>query len=163
MKMIKVIGIDPGLASTGVGMVRGSVNQIKSYAFQTITTSKNSSLPNRLQHIHHEINEILEQHKPDLVVVEDIFTLSCYPKSGIMLAKVTGVILLAASHFDIEVTEIPVREAKKVLTGNGKASKQQLEKAVRHLLGRIEPIRPNHASDALALGVIGIFRSKIKL
>lgn len=71
-------------------------------------------------------------------------------------------ILLAASHLDIEVTEIPVREAKKVLTGNGKASKQQLEKAVRHLLGRNEPIRPNHASDALALGVIGIFRGKLK-
>jgi len=160
MKMTKVIGIDPGLASTGVGMVRGSVNRIISYAFQTITTSKKTPLPNRLQHIYLSINEILDQHKPDLLVIEDIFTLSCYPKSGITLAKVAGVILLAASHFDIEVTEIPVREAKKVLTGNGKASKQQLEKAVRHLLGRIEPIRPNHASDALALGVIGIFRGK---
>jgi len=161
--MIKVIGIDPGLASTGVGMVSGSFNRIRSYAFQTITTSKNISLPNRLQHIYLEINDILKHQKPDLLVVEDIFTISCYPKSGIMLAKVTGVILLAASHFGIEVTEIPVREAKKVLTGNGKASKQQLEKAVRHLLGRIEPIRPNHASDALALGVIGIFRGKMKL
>jgi crossover junction endodeoxyribonuclease RuvC len=161
--MIKVIGIDPGLASTGVGMVRGNVNRIKSYAFQTITTTKNTPLPDRLQHIYFEIKAILDQQKPDLLVVEDIFMLSCYPKSGITLAKVTGVILLAASHFDIEVIEIPVREAKKVLTGNGKASKQQLEKAVRHLLGRIEPIQPNHASDALALGVIGIFRSKMIL
>jgi len=161
--MIKVIGIDPGLASTGVGLVRGNVNRIKSYAFQTITTTKHTSLPDRLQHIYFEIKEILEQHKPNLLVVEDTFMLRCFPKSGITLAKVTGVILLAASHFDIEVTEIPVREAKKVLTGNGKASKQQLEKAVRHLLGRIEPIQPNHASDALALGVIGIFRSKMIL
>jgi crossover junction endodeoxyribonuclease RuvC len=161
--MIKVIGIDPGLASTGVGMVRGRANRIISYGFQTITTSKNITLPKRLQHIYLTLSEILEQQKPDLLVVEDIFTLTCYPKSGITLAKVTGVILLAASLFNIEVTQIPVLEAKKVLTGNGKASKQQLEKAVRHLLGRIEPIRPNHASDALALGVIGIFRSKMKL
>jgi crossover junction endodeoxyribonuclease RuvC len=161
MKMIKVIGIDPGLASTGVGMVCGSMNRIKSYAFHTITTSKTTSLPNRLQQIYFSINEILNQHKPDLLVIEDIFTLSCYPKSGITLAKVTGVILLAASQFNIKVTEIPVREAKKVLTGNGKANKQQLEKAVRHLLGRLEPIRPNHASDALALGVIGIFRGNL--
>jgi crossover junction endodeoxyribonuclease RuvC len=159
--MFKVIGIDPGLASTGVGMVRGSANRIMSYAFQTITTSKNISLPKRLQHIYLALSEVLDQQKPDLLVVEDIFSLSCYPKSGITLAKVTGVILLAASLFNIEVTEIPVREAKKILTGNGKASKQQLEKAVRHLLGRMEPIRPNHASDALALGVIGLFRSKI--
>jgi len=160
--MKKAIGIDPGLASTGIGMVRGSVNRIFSYAFQTITTSKKISLPNRLQHIYITIKEVLDQQKPDVLVVEDIFSLSCYPKSGITLAKVTGVILLAASQFDIEVTEIPVREAKKVLTGNGKASKQQLEKAVRHLLGRMEPIRPNHASDALALGVIGLFRGKLK-
>jgi len=161
--MITVIGIDPGLASTGVGMVRGTSARIVSYAFQTITTSKNNPLPIRLQWIHSEIHNILEQQKPDRLIVEDIFSLRRYPKSGITLAKVTGVILLAASHYDVDITEIPVREAKKVLTGNGKASKQQLEKAVRHLIGRTEPITPNHASDALALSMIGIFRGNMKL
>jgi crossover junction endodeoxyribonuclease RuvC len=158
--MIKVIGIDPGLASTGVGLVNGTSSKVKSYAFSTITTSKTTPLFMRLQHIYTEIYTIFSQQKPNLVVLEDIFSLSRYPKSGITLAKVSGVILLAASFFDMSVTEIPVREAKKVFTGTGKASKQQLEKSVRHLLGRDEPIKPNHASDALALGLIGLFRGK---
>ncbi|KPA16836.1 Crossover junction endodeoxyribonuclease ruvC [Candidatus Magnetomorum sp. HK-1] len=160
---MKVIGIDPGLASTGVGMVRGTSSRVETYAFSTITTSKTTPLPKRLQHIYLKITDILTQQKPDLLVVEDIFSLQRYPKSGITLAKVSGVILLAASHFDLDVTEIPVREAKKIFTGSGSASKQQLEKAVRHLLGRTEPVKPNHASDALALGMIGIFRGKLKL
>jgi len=159
---MKVIGIDPGLASTGVGMVRGSPARIASYAFLTITTSKKISLPQRLKQIYSEIYDVIAQQKPDLLVVEDTFTLMRYPKSGIMLGKVTGVILLAASHFNLDVSEIPVREAKKVFTGNGKASKEQLEKSIRHLLGRNEPIKPNHASDALALGMIGLFRGKLK-
>ncbi|MBF0449391.1 MAG: crossover junction endodeoxyribonuclease RuvC [Candidatus Magnetomorum sp.] len=161
--MIKVIGIDPGLASTGVGMVRGTHTRVETYAFYTITTSKTTPLPMRLQHIYSEIYDIFSQQKPDLVVLEDIYSLGRYPKSGILLAKVSGVILLAASYFNMDVTEIPVREAKKIFTGTGKASKQQLEKAVRHLLGRTEPIKPNHASDALALGMIGIFRGKLKI
>jgi len=158
--MMKVIGIDPGLASTGVGMVRGTASKVEAYAFSTITTSKNMPLPKRLQYIYLQISEILTEQKPDLLVVEDIFSLRRYPKSGITLAKVSGVILLAASNLDLEITEIPVREAKKIFTGTGSASKKQLEKAVRHLLGRTEPIKPNHASDALALGMIGIFRGK---
>ena len=116
----------------------------------------------RLQHIYSEIYTIFSHEQPDLIVLEDIFSLKQYPKSGITLAKVSGVILLAASYFDIDIFEIPVREAKKVFTGNGKASKQQLEKSVRYLLGREEPIKSNHASDALALGLIGLFRGNVK-
>ena len=91
-------------------------------------------------------------------MVEDIFSLEKYPRSGITLGKVCGVILLAAHHVGTDVIEIPVREAKQVLTGNGNASKIQLEMAVRQALGRSDPIRPNHASDALGLALIGLFR-----
>ena len=92
------------------------------------------------------------------MVIEDVFSLQKYPKSGITLGKVTGVILLAGYQVDVPVTEVPVREAKQVLTGNGNASKIQLERAVRHLLNLPDPIRPYHASDALGLALIGLFR-----
>ena len=92
------------------------------------------------------------------MVIEDIFSLQKYPKSGITLGKVTGVILLAGYQVDVPVTEVPVREAKQVLTGNGNASKMQLERAVRHLLNLSDPISPNHASDALGLALIGLYR-----
>ncbi len=92
------------------------------------------------------------------MVVEDIFSLQKYPKSGITLGKVTGIILLAGNQLDLPVIEVQVREAKQVLTGNGNASKMQLEKAVRHFLNLTTPIRPYHASDALGLALIGLYR-----
>jgi crossover junction endodeoxyribonuclease RuvC len=92
------------------------------------------------------------------MVVEDVFSLNNYPTSGILLGKVSGVILLAGFQAGIPVAEVAVREAKKILTGNGRASKEQLEKAVRRQLNLKNPIRPFHASDALGLAMIGLFR-----
>jgi crossover junction endodeoxyribonuclease RuvC len=95
------------------------------------------------------------------MIVEEAFSLEKYPKSGITLGKVSGVILLAGQQAGIPVTEIPVREAKKILTGNGSADKSQLEMAVRRFLGIPGCIRPFHASDALALALIGLFRHPV--
>ncbi|MDM8525345.1 crossover junction endodeoxyribonuclease RuvC [Desulfococcaceae bacterium HSG8] len=156
--MIKIIGIDPGLAATGVGFVVGKGFKIERFAFGSINTPKTDSLPARLHQIFSGVLSIIEDDPPDLMVVEDVFSLEKYPKSGIILGKVTGVILLAGHQMNIPVTEVPVREAKQVLTGNGNASKAQLEKSVRHLLNLNTPIKPFHASDALALSIIGLFR-----
>jgi len=158
--MIKVVGIDPGLASTGIGIIKGTGSRIDSYSFGTIRTSKNLRLPDRLHKIFSEINEALQNESPDLMVVEDVFSLERYPASGITLGKVSGVVLLAGCRKGLPVIEIPVREAKQVLTGNGNATKAQLEKAVRHYLNRPEPIRPSHASDAVALSLIGLLRAE---
>ncbi|MFV9644241.1 MAG: crossover junction endodeoxyribonuclease RuvC [Desulfobacterales bacterium] len=150
--------MDPGLSSTGIGIVKGAKLKIESYSYGSITTSKNISLPSRLNQIFSKLLILLKDEKPDLMVIEDIFSLQKYPKSGITLGKVTGVILLAGYQVDVPVTEVPVREAKQVLTGNGNASKMQLERAVRHFLNLTTPIKPYHASDALGLALIGLFR-----
>ena len=120
---MKIIGIDPGLAATGVGVVRGTGLKVDGFSFGTINTSSKISLPNRLNQIYSKLLSFLKDEKPDLMVVEDVFSLAKYPKSGITLGQVTGVILLAGYQFDVPVTQIPVREAKQVLTGNGNASK----------------------------------------
>jgi len=156
--MTKIIGIDPGLAATGIGIVSGTRLKIDGYSFGSISTPKDSPLPSRLNTIYSGLLILLEEEKPDLMVVEDAFSLDKYPKSGITLGKVIGVILLAGYKADVPVTEIPVREAKQVLTGNGNATKMQLEKSVRHLLNLTNPIKPYHASDAIALAIIGLFR-----
>ncbi|UCD81414.1 MAG: crossover junction endodeoxyribonuclease RuvC [Desulfobacterales bacterium] len=156
--MITIIGIDPGLLATGVGIVRGSGSKISGYSFGSIHTPKNKSLPNRLDHIFLKILQILKDEKPDLMVLEDVFSLSEYPKSGITLGQVTGVVMLAACRSGVSSVEIAVREAKQVLTGNGNASKMQLEEAVRHRLNHKSAIRPFHASDALGLALIGFYR-----
>ena len=156
--MIKVIGIDPGLSATGVGIVRGMGLKIDGFSFDSINTSKNISLPSRLDQIFSSLLLVLKDEKPDLMVVEDVFSVEKFPKAGITLGKVTGVVLLAGCRVDVTVAEVSVREAKQVLTGNGNASKMQLEKAVRRLLNLTKPIRPYHASDAMGLAILGLFR-----
>jgi crossover junction endodeoxyribonuclease RuvC len=126
--MLKIIGIDPGLADTGVAIITGEGMRVDAFSYGGIATEKACPLPARLQHIFTQLAGVLDEHHPDLMVVEDIFSLQRYPKSGLALGKVTGVILLAAQQHRVGVLEVPVREAKKVLTGNGNASKQQLER-----------------------------------
>lgn len=155
---MKVIGIDPGLSSTGIGIVRGTGITIDGFSYGSVNTLKSLPLPCRLNKIYTEISALLESEKPDLLVIEDIFSLQQYPKSGIVLGQVSGVILLAAEQIGVIAREVPVREAKQVLTGNGNASKAQLEKSVRHQLKLSSPIRPLHASDALGLALIGLYR-----
>ncbi len=158
--MIKIVGIDPGLAATGIGVVRGVDSKVNSYSYGGIYTSNKMSLPDRLDQIFSKLMKVIDTEKPDVMVVEDIFSMDKYPKSGITLGKVTGVILLAGCKKGLPVIEIPVREAKQVITGNGKATKMQLEIAVRNLLNQSKAIRPFHASDALGLALIGLYRYK---
>ena len=154
----KVIGVDPGLANTGFGIVCGSSVRIKDYDFGTIRTSKTETLPNRLHHIFSELCSVLNSVKPDLMVIEDVFSLKQYPKSGIALGKVCGAILLAGAQCGVSALEVPAKEAKQILTGNGDASKGQMERAVSHFLNRQTAIKPSHASDALGLALVGLFR-----
>ena len=155
---LKIIGIDPGLAATGIGIVGGMGVTVGSYSFSSIRTPKDLALAKRLDRIFSQLIDILEVERPDLMVVEDVFSLEKYPTTGITLGKVTGIVLLAGCRSNVPITEIPVRLAKQVLTGNGNASKAQLEKSVRRHLNISKPIRPYHASDALALAMIGLFR-----
>lgn len=153
-----IIGIDPGLAATGIAVVTGSGRRIDSFAYGVIKTTSTSPTEARLAKIHTGITAFFQNEKPDLVVLEDVFSLEKYPKSGIALGKVCGVILLAVQQADVIIKEISVREAKQILTGNGNAGKEQLEKAVRQTLKCRQAIRPYHASDALGLALIGLFR-----
>ncbi len=156
--MVRVLGIDPGLADTGIGIIRGARGRAESYAYGSIHTAANLPTPERLDLIYTRVSEIIEGEAPHLMVIEDVFSLQRYPKSGILLGKVIGVILLAACRKGVPAIEVPVREAKQVLTGNGNASKAQLERAVRSRLCLAGKISPAHASDALALGLIGLYR-----
>ncbi len=156
--MIKALGIDPGLADTGVGIIAGEKTEIHHYSFGAIHTDKEQSLPCRLHHIFSSITSLLASEKPDIMVVEDVFSLKEYPASGITLGQVTGVILLAGYQAGVNMTSIPVREAKQVITGSGRAGKKQMAESVRRMLRHEKPIRPDHASDALALAIMGLYR-----
>ena len=120
--MIKIIGIDPGLAATGVGVVSGINAKVKGYCYGAIYTTKKMTHENRLDHIYSNLVEIIDTEKPEIMVIEDAFSLDKYPKSGINLGKVMGVILLAGSQAGLPVMEVSVRETKQIITGNQKDS-----------------------------------------
>ncbi len=155
---MKVIGIDPGLAGTGIGLVIGERRQVVGYSFGSISTQSGQPAPARLHKIYAKTKTFLKEESPDLVVIEDIYSLEKYPTSGILLGKVSGVLSLAAFEARTQVREVSVREVKKVVSGNGSADKYQVERSVRHLLNHDGPIRPFHASDALGLALTGLFR-----
>ncbi|MDD9304219.1 MAG: crossover junction endodeoxyribonuclease RuvC [Desulfobacter sp.] len=156
--MMKIVGIDPGLAGTGIGVIQGTSREITGYSFGSISTDAKDSAPARLHHIYSKVKDFLADQRPDLVVVEDIYSLEKYPGSGIMLGKVSGVLLLAAFKAGARIQEVSVREVKKIVSGNGSADKYQVERSVRHLLNHDGPIRPFHASDALGLALTGMYR-----
>ncbi len=162
MSVCKVVGIDPGLAGTGVGVVEGDRSNIINYAFGSVETDPKDPIHLRLHTIFSKVLEFLKCQQPDHVVIEDIYSLEKYPGSGIMLGKVSGVLLLAAYQAGLSVEEIPVREVKKIVSGNGNADKHQMERAVRNMVGYQGQIRPFHASDALGLALAGYYRHRRK-
>ena len=139
-------------------MIEGWARQIDRYSFGSISTDAKDATPDRLDQIYRKTNAFLLEQQPDMVVIEDIYSLDKYPGSGIMLGKVSGVLILAAFNAKVKIHEVSVKEVKKVVSGNGGADKYQVERAVRHLLNHHEPIRPFHASDALGLALTGLFR-----
>jgi crossover junction endodeoxyribonuclease RuvC len=156
--LVKIMGIDPGLAATGVGIVHGRGMKVCHFAYGTIRTPAHHPQPERLARIYRRICDLLTDESPDLLVIEDAFSLERYPKSGLTLGKVTGVILLAGGLRGLPVAQVAVREAKAVLTGNGNAPKAQMEGAVRQALRQNAPIRPDHAADALGMALVGLYR-----
>lgn len=153
-----LLGIDPGLASTGYGVVEGDSRTASILDFGCIRTSPGRETPERLLIIHCEVVRLLRQWKPGGVSIEDVFSAPRIPKAAMLLGEVRGVINLAVAQAELRVMQLPARQVKQALTGSGSADKEQLERALRRLTGWTEAIRPSHASDALAIAVVGLSR-----
>ena len=155
----RAIGIDPGLAATGFAVVETTDRGGRACEWGGIRTNAGNPMASRLSKVFDGVVEIIEKWAPDLVVMEDVFVVHRFPRSAIQLGAVRVVISLAAWKKRIPITEVKPTEMKKALTGSGWAAKDQVEKSLRRML-RIEGrIRPNHASDAMALALTGLSRN----
>ncbi len=157
---VKAIGIDPGLAMTGFGVVETLSRGGKACDWGAIRTESDCPISLRLKIIYDGIKELLEKWRPGLLAMEEVFVLKQFPKAAIQLGEVRGVIFLAAQEKDIPVVQVRPTEVKSALTGSGRADKKQIERAIRQLL-RIEgSLGSSHAGDALALALTGLSRSR---
>ena len=152
-----ILGIDPGLASTGFGAIECGKADPSLLTCGYIKTSPREHFSKRLYAIHKDINTLIHSLEPDLVAVENVFSLVRYPRAGILLGGVLGIIYLSVFQNNVMITEITPKEVKLSLSGYGSSDKYQVKSAVRKVL-RIENIKSLHASDALAVALTAFYR-----
>jgi crossover junction endodeoxyribonuclease RuvC len=150
---LTVLGIDPGIAFTGYGIVElQHGDAIRYIDCGVVTTSPKQKESKRLNHIYENITSLIKKYKPDVVAIETIF----FTKNLRSLAQVSeaiGVITLAAGRFGLDVRKITPLEVKSAIVRSGKADKKQIQQMVKTLLGVCELPASHHASDALAIAI----------
>ncbi|NIM05223.1 MAG: Holliday junction resolvase [Armatimonadetes bacterium] len=153
-----VVGIDPGLRATGFAVLEVVNGELKLHHLGEVKSSAKRPLQERLESIFAELEAILGQWKPRMMALEKLYSAYSFPYTAVVMGHVRGVLCLAAQRAGMEVTEVAPTEAKKALTGYGRASKQQVSVAIGRLLGLKEPPDSEHIADALALAVVGALR-----
>jgi crossover junction endodeoxyribonuclease RuvC len=145
-----VLGVDPGTHNTGWGVVSRRGTTLTAVAAGVIRTNSDAPLHERLLTIHHGLEQVIEEHRPDCMAVEDIF--SRYPKSALKLGQARGVVLLAGAIVGLDVSSYPPAVVKRSVAGRGQAPKKQLARIVGAILGLAE-LPPVDATDALAVAI----------
>jgi crossover junction endodeoxyribonuclease RuvC len=150
-----ILGIDPGIATTGLGIIEAAdARQWTARDWLTIDTSPSLTLAERLAELAADLDTVLTEHHPDLAVVERIF-FSRNVRSAIEVAHARGVVLAALAVRHIAVIEATPRELKLAVTGDGNADKRQIQEMLMRLLRLTEVPKPDDAADALALALYG--------
>ena len=145
-----VLGIDPGTANTGYGVVRGAGGMASSLVeCGVIRTRARDPLPARLREIYEGVQDLIERHKPDALAVEDVFY-SRNVRTTVVLGHARGVILLAGANAGLEIHEYPPSEIKKAVAGTGAATKLQVQFMVARLLRLKSAPQPTDAADGVA-------------
>ena len=147
-----VLGIDPGLSRCGYGAVRSRKGQMSAVAGGVVTTEPALPLPERLFTLHRELGSIIEDLRPDAVVVERVF-FQTNARTAMATGQAGGVALLAATQSGCELAQYTSNEVKMAVVGYGAAAKEQVQKMVASLLRLDAPPRPPDVADALALAM----------
>lgn len=154
---MRILGIDPGLATVGLGIVeRLPGGAVKAVDWLTITTPANTPLPDRLREIRDDLTAFVRDLRPDLAVVERLF-FQKNVSTALDVAHARGAILLTLSELQVELLEPNPLELKLAITGDGKADKRQVQDMLMRTLCLSEVPRPDDAADALALALYGAF------
>lgn len=161
MENLLIIGIDPGLAATGFGIIEQKEQILKVIDYGCIKTNTDQKMQERLGIIFNGILKILEKYSPREAAVEEVF-FQKNPKSIISLSHARGVILLAFEEKKIPVSEYSPLEIKSSICGYGRADKQQVQKMVKTILNLEKIPTPNHAADAISIAVCHSNSRKIK-
>lgn len=159
---MKILGIDPGTAILGYGLVIENNSGLKTGNFGCLRTEKGQPPAERLLQLFGGLKDLLEKLKPDGVAVEKLF-FSNNVKTAMAVSESRGAILLCAAQAGVKVAEYSPLEVKMAVTGYGRAEKQQVQQMVKTLLRLKEIPRPDDAADALALAICHLHSYKLKV
>jgi crossover junction endodeoxyribonuclease RuvC len=150
-----VIGIDPGLATVGFGVIRKEENNITPVSYGCIRTSSEKQTPERLLEIYTETSALLEKYNPGAVAVERLF-FNKNVTNAMSVSEARGVIFLAAQQKNIPLFEYTPNQVKQAITGSGRADKKQMQEMIKRLLSLDEVPQPDDAADGLSIALCHI-------
>ena len=155
-----VLGIDPGTAITGYGLVKGEDDDLTLVVYGTITTSSDWPQPERLQRIYRELTALIEDWQPTVVAVEELF-FSKNVRTALSVGQARGVVLLAAANAGLPIHEYTPLQVKQAIVGYGRATKDQVQQMVKMLLGLESVPQPDDAADAIAVAICHVHSAKL--
>lgn len=153
--MVRVLGIDPGLGVTGYGCVEIGANPNEPHLVEAgvLRLPPRAPMCQRLEELHASLLEVADDLAPDLMVVEQLFSHYRHVRTAILMGHARGVVLLAGRSCGIALDELLPTEVKKAITGNGHATKDQMQQAVMVQCRLAEPPRPHDVADAIAIAL----------
>lgn len=149
---MNILGIDPGTADTGYGVIIWEKNSVSYGDYGSVRTRADLEMPKRLNNLYRDLAKIFEHNKPELVIIERLF-FNTNAKTAISVGQARGVIMLLAAQHNAAVVEYTALQAKLAITGYGRASKQEMQKKVGEILKIEKKITPDDAADGLAMAL----------
>lgn len=150
---MRILGIDPGLNLCGYAVVDKTGNKEKLIEAGVIRTNSSETFELRLNQIDEDIKYLLKNFNPEILAVEQLYSHYAHPRTAILMAHARGVILQAATSADIPVESFAATKIKKSLTGNGRATKTQMQRSIQSLLRLNEMPEPPDVADAVAIAL----------
>jgi len=158
---VNILGVDPGIARTGWGVIELISNKYKARDYGCIETRSNDSIEKRLQKIYQELSVIIKTHTPQALAIEELF-FNTNAKTALIVGQARGIALLAAAQKKISVSVYTPLQVKIALTGYGRAEKNQIGQMVKTILHLSNIPKPDDTADALAIALTYAFSNGIK-
>ncbi|HVA34201.1 MAG TPA: crossover junction endodeoxyribonuclease RuvC [Candidatus Baltobacteraceae bacterium] len=150
---MRILGIDPALRTTGYGVIERTAKRVRLIEAGVVAPKNDATLERRLYELHAGISDVIAQTRPELVVIEELYTTYKNPLTAILMGHARGVLCLASAQAGIVVHTLGHARVKRALVGSGSARKEQIGAMVAQLLGLRAAPHPNDVSDALALAL----------
>lgn len=149
----RLLGIDPGLQRTGYSLVERTANGPVLREGGVVRSEKGATLARRVREIASGVCEVLDEFRPQAVAIEQVFSLGRNPKTALLMAHARGAILAAVAEREIPIVHFTPRQIKRLLTGSGKATKDQVQRAIQREFGLEQILEPNDVADASAVAL----------